>query len=113
LGPLKCNNVFRVDTTKYTSNNGDFDCHADAMVQCGVRRLMEHIPGFTRSHWMPPSGDCLHHNTMAAAMVDTFGQNTKHEQKTIFSWRTYGRPKPKVVRISYYKFLLSSGSAEM
>ncbi len=74
LGPLKCNNVF----------SGNFDCHADATVWCGVRRLMEHIPGFTRSHWMPPSGECLHCNTMAAAMVDTFGQKHKTPTKNYF-----------------------------
>jgi len=38
--------------------DGDFDCHADAAVQCEAHRPMEHIPGFTRSHWMPPSVEC-------------------------------------------------------
>jgi len=35
---------------------------------------MEYIPGFNRSHWMPPSGECLHRITPAAAMVDDFGR---------------------------------------
>jgi hypothetical protein len=30
---------------------------------------MEHIQGFIRSHWMPPSGKCLCRITPAAAMV--------------------------------------------
>jgi hypothetical protein len=30
---------------KYTSNAGDFDGHADTVVQCGARRLMERIRG--------------------------------------------------------------------
>jgi hypothetical protein len=34
---------------KYTSNAGNFDCYADAAVQCRVHHLMEHILGFTRS----------------------------------------------------------------
>jgi hypothetical protein len=38
---------------------------------------MEHIPGFTRSHWMPPLGTCLHRIAAAAAMVDDFGQKHK------------------------------------
>jgi len=33
---------------------GNFDCHADAAARRGAHRLMEHIQGFTRSHWMPP-----------------------------------------------------------
>ena len=36
---------------------GDFDCHADAAVRRGVHLPIEHIQGFTRSHWMPPSGN--------------------------------------------------------
>jgi hypothetical protein len=41
---------------------------------------MEHIQGFTRSHWMPPSGECLRHIAPAAAiMVDDFEKTlTKH-----------------------------------
>ena len=46
------------------------DCHADAAVQCGAHCPMEHILGFTRSHWMSPSGEeCSHHIAVAAAMV--------------------------------------------
>jgi hypothetical protein len=35
---------------KYTSNTGDFECHADTAVQCGAYRPMERICGFMRSH---------------------------------------------------------------
>ena len=35
--------------------DGNFDCHGNAAVRRGAHRLMEHIRGFTRSHWMPPS----------------------------------------------------------
>ena len=33
---------------------------------------MEHIPGFTRSHWMPTLDEYLCHVAPAAAMVDKF-----------------------------------------
>jgi hypothetical protein len=35
---------------------------------------MEHMQGFTQSHWMPPLSECLHCIAAAAAMVDNFGQ---------------------------------------
>jgi hypothetical protein len=37
---------------------------------------MEHIPGFTRSQWMPPLDECLR-IAEAAAMVKDFGQKHK------------------------------------
>jgi len=39
---------------------------------------MKHIPSFTRNHWMPSLGECLHLITLAAAMVDDFGGKEKH-----------------------------------
>jgi hypothetical protein len=33
---------------------------------------MEHIQGFTQSHWMPPSSECLRCIAPTAAMVDDF-----------------------------------------
>jgi len=43
-------------------------------------RCMDHIQGFTRSHWMPPSGECLRQIALAAAMVDDFEKKKKHTQ---------------------------------
>jgi hypothetical protein len=43
---------------------------------------MEITLGFTRSHWMPPSGECLRRITPVAAMNNKIVKNTK---KTIFS----------------------------
>jgi hypothetical protein len=57
---------------QYTYFTDNFDCHGEAAVQCGVHRPMEHILGFTRSHWMLPSGKCLGRIASAAAMVDDF-----------------------------------------
>jgi hypothetical protein len=34
---------------------------------------MVHILGFARNYWMLPSGKCLYHIAMAAAMADKFG----------------------------------------
>jgi hypothetical protein len=39
---------------------GDFGCRVDQAARCGVHHPMEHILGFTRSHWMLPPGECLH-----------------------------------------------------
>jgi hypothetical protein len=54
---------------------------AMAMQRYDVRREahppMEHIQGFTRSHWMPPSGECLRRIAPAAAMVDDFEKTHK------------------------------------
>jgi hypothetical protein len=51
---------------------GNFDGHGNAAVRCKVHRPMEHIQGFTRSHWIPPLGECLRRITPAATMVDDF-----------------------------------------
>jgi hypothetical protein len=57
---------------KYTYFTGNFDCHGDAVVGCAEHHPMEHIPGFTRSNWMPPLGKCLGCFSLAAAMVNNF-----------------------------------------
>jgi hypothetical protein len=62
----------------------DFDCHADEAVRRGAHRPMEHIRGFTRSHWMQPSGECLRRITLAAAMVDEFVETTQNTNKNLF-----------------------------
>ena len=72
------------DNTKCRQIAGDFDCHADAAVRCGAHRPMKHIQGFTRSHWMPPSGECLRRIAPAAAMVDEFVETTQNTNKKLF-----------------------------
>jgi hypothetical protein len=47
-----------------------------------VHRLIDHIQGFTRSHWMPPSGRCLRRIAPAATMVDGFVETTLNTNKT-------------------------------
>jgi hypothetical protein len=68
------------ETKKCRQIAGTFDGHADAAVQCGTHRQMEHIPGFTRSHWMLSLGKCLHRIAPAAAKVIDFG--CKHKSLT-------------------------------
>jgi hypothetical protein len=62
---------------------GNFDHHGDALVQSGAHCLMKHIKGFTRSHWMLPSGNCLCCIALVAAMVAIFGGKHKTLPKTI------------------------------
>ena len=51
---------------------------------------MEHAQGFTLSHWMPPSGGCLHRITPAAAMVDEFIETTQKTNTTQLLASNYG-----------------------
>ena len=51
---------------------------------------MEHIQGFTRSHWMPPSGECLRRIAPAAAMVNEFVETTQNTNKTQLLASNYG-----------------------
>jgi hypothetical protein len=69
---------------RFRQIDDDVDCHADAAVQRGADRPMEHIQGFTRSHWMPPSGECSHRIATTAAMVDDFGRKHKTLTKNYF-----------------------------
>jgi hypothetical protein len=43
---------------------------------------MEHVQGFTGSHWMSPSGKCLRCIAPAAAMVNEFVETTQNTNKT-------------------------------
>jgi hypothetical protein len=63
---------------------GNLDWNADAVVQRGAHRPMEHIQGFPRSLWMPSLGKCLSCIDLAVAMVDDFGCKQKTLTKHIF-----------------------------
>jgi hypothetical protein len=78
------------DFKKYTYIAGNFGCHADQAVQCGAYCPMEHIPGFTRSHWKPPPSKRLCRIAPAAAMVDKFVENTQNTNKKLFLASYYG-----------------------
>ena len=78
------------DNKKCRQIAGNFDCHTDAAVRCGVHRLIQHVQGFTQSHWMPPSGECLCHIAPAAVMVDKFVETTLNTIKTQLFPSNYG-----------------------
>jgi hypothetical protein len=67
----------------------NFDGHGNAAVRRGAHLPMKHIRGFTRSHWMPPSGECLRRITPAAAMVNEFVETTQDTNKTQLLASTY------------------------
>jgi hypothetical protein len=75
----------RIDENKKCrQTDGDFDCHADVAVRWGAHRSMDHIRGFTRSHWMQPSGECLRRIAPTAALVEEFVETTQNSNKKIF-----------------------------
>ncbi len=94
------------DDKKCRESTVDFDHHADAAVQCGAHRPMEHIPGFTRSHWMPPLGECLRCIPPVAAMVNKYIENTQNTNKKLFLASDYGANQSLVV---YENFIPQKG----
>jgi hypothetical protein len=55
-------------TNKCTSSStGRFDGHSDALEQYRWHRPMQHVQGYSGSHWMPPLGDYSLHIAPAAA----------------------------------------------
>jgi len=70
--------------------DNNFDGHGNAAVRRGARRPMKHIRGFTRSHWMLPSGECLCRIALAAAMVNEFVETTQNTNKTQLLASNYG-----------------------
>jgi hypothetical protein len=97
----------RIDNEKKCGETaGDFDHQVDAAAQCGVHCPIEHIPGFTRSHWMPPSGKCLCRITPAATMVNEYIENTQNTNETLFLASNYGTNRSLVV---YENFIPQKG----
>jgi hypothetical protein len=45
---------------------------------------MDHIWGFTRSHWMQPLGECLRRIAPSVAMVNKFVETTQNTNKKLF-----------------------------
>jgi hypothetical protein len=43
--------------SKCTSSAGRFDGHGGALEQYRWHRPMQHVQGYSRSHWAPPSGN--------------------------------------------------------
>ncbi len=85
------------DNKKCRRIPGDFDCHADVAVRCGAHRPMEHIPGFTRSHWMPLLVKCMCRIAPPATMVNEFVENTLNTNKTQLLTSNYGTFRALVI----------------
>jgi hypothetical protein len=49
----------KTTTLKYTYFLGHFDGHGNAPVRYRVHCLIKEVQGFTRRHWLPPSGKYL------------------------------------------------------
>jgi len=66
---------------------------------------MEHIQGYTGSHWMPPSGECLRCIAPVAAMVTKIGGIYKKKtNKTQLLASNYSANQSLVVyEIHHYK----------
>jgi hypothetical protein len=78
------------DNKKCRQIAGDFDCHGNAAVQRGAHCQIEHVQGFTRSHCMPPLGECLRRITPVAVMVDELVETTLNTNKTQHLPSNYG-----------------------
>jgi hypothetical protein len=76
-------------TKKCRESAGDFNHHADAAVRSRAHRPMKHIPGFTRSHWMLPLGECLHRIAPAGTMVNEYIESTQNTNKKQFLASNY------------------------
>ena len=88
----------RIDGNKKCRRiEGSFDCHGDAAVQCRAHRPMEHIQGFTWSHWMPPSVECMCRIAPAATMADKLEWNTQNTNTTQLLASNYGSFQSLVV----------------
>ena len=84
-------------TNKIKQIAGNFDWHGDAAVQRGAQRPIEHVQGFTRSHWMPQSGKCLRPIAPAATMVNKFVETTQNTNKKQFLASNYGTFRALVI----------------
>ena len=59
-------------------------CRPSALEQYGVHLLIQHDQGFTRSHWMPPSGNYSLRIALAAARV-TINKTTMQNVPTLLA----------------------------
>jgi len=69
---------------------GNFVCHTDAVARRGAHCPIQHIPGFTRSQWMLPLGECLRRIAPVAIMVNEFIETTLNTNKTQLLPSNYG-----------------------
>jgi hypothetical protein len=64
-------------TNKCISSAGRFDGHGSAPEQYRQHCLMQHVQGYSRSHWTPPLGNYLLRITPATARATANKTTTK------------------------------------
>jgi hypothetical protein len=64
-------------TMKCTLSAGHFDGHGGPPVRYEVHPLIQHVQAYTRSHWMPPFGNCLLRIAPVAARATANKTTTK------------------------------------
>jgi hypothetical protein len=70
-------------TNEYTFITSHFDGHADALKQYTQHCPLQHVQGYTGSHWMPPSSNQLLRIAPAAARAT--GKQTTMKKYTYFA----------------------------
>jgi hypothetical protein len=75
-------------TNKCISVIGHFDGHGGALGRYRQHRLMQHVQGYLRSHWTPPSGNYLLCIALVAARAT--GKQTTINKYTYFAGRFDG-----------------------
>ncbi len=60
---------------------GRFDGHGGPSVQYEAHRPMQHVQGYSESHWMPPLGNYSLHVALAAARATANKTSTKKYTK--------------------------------
>jgi hypothetical protein len=70
-------------TIKCASSAGCFDGHGGPPVQYEAHPLMQHVQGYSGSHWMPPSGNYL--LLIAPAAARATGKQTTMNKYTYFA----------------------------
>jgi hypothetical protein len=66
-----------------TSGVGHLDGHADALKRYGAHCPIQHVQGYSGSHWTLPSGDCSLRIALAAAR--TAKQTTMYNVPTLMA----------------------------
>ncbi len=86
-------------TIKCTLSAGRFDGHGGPPVQYEAHRPMQHVQGYTRSHWMPPLGNYL--LRIAPAATRATGKQTMMNKYTYFAGRFDGHGNAPVRKCAH------------
>jgi hypothetical protein len=96
--------------SKCTSTAGHFDGHGGAPVQYKAHCPMQHVQGYTRSHWMLPLGDYL--LCIAPAAARATANKTMMKTYTYFSGHFDGHGNAPVHHRAHSPWRTSRASLE-